>query len=586
MNVLDYLRKQFAVALAPMTPKAADYALHVRPAQDPKFGDYQANCAMPLKGELGGNPRDIAQRIIDGLPNRNDFAAIEIAGPGFINMRLADDFLVKHLAAVATSEALGVDPLEATKTIVIDFSSPNVAKPMHVGHLRSTIIGDALARIHRALGWKVITDNHLGDWGTQFGMLIYGWRHLRDQAAAQVDPLGELARLYKAVNKLSEEDPQVAKAARQETAKLHEGDPENLALWQEFMPWCLADLQRIYDRLGIRFDLQLGESYYQPMLASVVEELTKAGIAEPSEGAVCVFFWHPTKKDEDGKSVPAMAPMIVRKADGAFTYATSDLACIRYRAKELHPDVVLYVVDDRQSLHFEQLFTTAKRWGYETNLVHVAFGTITGKDGKPFKTREGTTVGLSDLLDEGVSRSLAKLEELAEERSDVPQEEWPKIAEAVGIGAIKYADLSQNRASDYVFDWDKMISLQGNTSTYLQYVYARNRSIFRRGEVDAAALLAAKPTPILGHPSERALALALLAYPESLAQAAADYKPNVLTSYLFELANRYNSFFRDCPVLKAESDALRQSRLLLCELTARIIRQGLDLLGIQTVERM
>lgn len=589
MNALEYLRRQFTVSLSALTPKGAEYAHHVRAAQDAKFGDYQANCAMPLKAELGGNPREIAQRIIDGLPNREDFASLEIAGPGFINMRLADDFLARHAGLLLQDPRLGVEMPDSPSTMVIDFSSPNVAKPMHVGHLRSTIIGDALARIHRALGWTVVTDNHLGDWGTQFGMLIHGWRHLRDEANAQKDPLGELARLYRLVNQLSEENPEVARAARLETAKLHEGDPENLALWNQFIPWCLEDLERIYHRLDITFDHQFGESFYQPMLKDVVEELKKKGLAEESDGAVCVFFRDPSGKlDDEGKPVMIMAPTIIQKADGAFTYATSDLACIRHRVDTFHPDVIVYVVDDRQSLHFEQLFLTAKRSGFDqVKLVHVAFGKITGKDGKPFKTREGGTVGLGALLDEAVTRSLAKLEEIAKDRGEeeqLPREEWQRVAETVGIGAVKYADLSQNRASDYVFDWDKMISLQGNTATYLQYVYARNRSIFRRGKIDPDGLPSA--SLLLEHPSERALALALVGYPEALAQAAADFKPNVLTHYLFELANRYNSFFRDCPVLKAPSEAVRASRLLLCELTARTIRQGLSLLGIATVERM
>ena len=585
MNVLEHLRQLFATALEPLTDRPTEYSRHVRPAQEARFGDYQANCAMPLRAELGGNPRQIAQQLVDALPDRWIFSSIEIAGPGFVNLRLTDAFLTDRLSALFGDDRLGIPTLSAPKTMVVDYSSPNVAKPMHVGHLRSTIIGDALARIHRELGWTVHSDNHLGDWGTQFGMLIYGWRQLRDKRLAEQNPLQELARLYKLVNSQAEQDPQLANAVRAETAKLHNGDFDNLELWKRFIPWCLADLSRIYDRLDIRFDYQLGESYYQPMLADTVAKLLAAGIAEESDGAICVFFPDASgKTDENGKPVQRMAPTIVQKADGAFTYATSDLACIRYRLEQWTPDVIVYVVDDRQSLHFQQIFEIAHLTGHQNvELVHVAFGKITGKDGKPYKTREGGTVGLEALLDEAVTRARAVVDEAS---PDLSQSERQAIAEVVGIGAVKYADLCQNRLSDYVFDWDKMITLNGNTATYLQYVYARNRSIFRKGEVDPAALASSNPSITVTHPCERALAMSLLRYPESLEQAARDYRPNILTNYLFELANSYNSFFRDCPVLKAPSESMRASRLALCELTARTIKHGLWLLGIQTVERM
>jgi arginyl-tRNA synthetase len=585
MNVLEFVRRQFVVALRPLTSNVAEFVQHVRPAQDPKFGDYQANCAMPLQRELREKPRAIAERIVDGLPDRTLFDSIEIAGPGFINLRLGHGFLADQLKGLLSAKRLGLDPVSPPTTLVIDYSSPNVAKPMHVGHLRSTIIGDALARMYRALEWTVHSDNHLGDWGTQFGMLIHGWRTLRDDQRARERPLEELCRLYPLVNQMAEANEQVAAAARAETAKLHDGDPDNIALWQQFMPWCLDDLQRIYDRLDIRFDHQLGESFYQPMLAAVVEELLQKGIAVESEGAICVFFPDPEgKRDESGQIVQLLPPAIIRKADGAFTYATSDLACIRYRVNEFKPNVIAYVVDDRQSDHFRQLFATARRMGYENvQLVHIAFGKITGKDGKPFKTREGGTIGLADLLDEAVARA----QKVVDENSpDIDPEERRKIAETVGVGAVKYADLCQNRVSDYVFDWDKMISLNGNTSTYLQYVYARNRSIFRKGQVDPGELTAHPPAIDLRHASERALGMELLRYPESVTQAALDFKPNLLTNYLFELANVYNSFFRDCPVLRAETAELRSSRLALCELTARTIKAGLALLGIGVVDRM
>lgn len=585
MNVLQYLQQQVSQSVAALTPRHADYREMVRPANDPKFGDYQINCAMPLQKELGGKPRDIAQKVVDGLPDRDVFSSVEIAGPGFINLRLSDSFLVDQLRKRRTDPRLGlVHPVEVRR-LVIDFSSPNVAKPMHIGHLRSTIIGDALCRIHRALGWTVHSDNHLGDWGTQFGMLIYGWRNLRDEAAAQSDPLGELARLYRLVNQLSETDESIAKAARQETAKLHAGDPDNLALWKQFMPWCVADLDRIYNRLDVRFDHTLGESFYQPMLADTVADLMARGIAEESQGAIVVFFPDPDGKvDKDGNPIPLLPPAIIRKADGAFTYATSDLACLKYRVETFHPDVIAYVVDDRQSDHFRQIFAIARKWGLaNVELRHVEFGKITGPDGKPYKTRAGGTVGLSDVLDESVARARRIVEENS---AELPSEERRRIAEVVGPGAVKYGDLSQNRSSDYVFDWDKMISLTGNTATYMQYAYTRTRGILRKAGMEADALRELDLPVLIGTPTERSLALGLVRYPEAVAQAAADFKPNILTAYLYDLANRFSAFFRDCPVVQAETEELRRSRLGLCLLTGDTIHAGLHLLGIQTIDRM
>jgi arginyl-tRNA synthetase len=585
MNTIQSVRRLFAASISRMGVDPAPYLHHVRVAQNPKFGDYQVNCAMPLAKELRAKPRDVAQKLIDGLPSTSEFETIKVEGPGFVNLRLSGAFVRGRLASLWSDPRLGVCPIPAPRTMVIDYSSPNVAKPMHVGHLRSTIIGDALARIHRALGWNVIADNHLGDWGTQFGMLIYGWRNLRDETAAKDRPLQELARLYKTVNALAETNEEIARACRAETARLHAGNPENLALWEKFMPWCLADLETMYRRLDVRFDCQYGESRYQPMLADVVARLKSLGVAEESDGAVCIFFPDPTGAvDDEGKVRSELPPTIIQKSDGAFTYAASDLACIQFRVETFHPDVIVYVVDDRQSLHFQQVFAAARKWGYvDVELRHVAFGKITGKDGRPFKTREGGTIGLETLLDEAVERARRVVDENSPDLSD---EERASIAEVVGLGAVKYADLSQNRLSDYVFDWDKMISLQGDTAAYLQYVYARNRSIFRKGGVDPGVLDPSAQELSLDHPSERALAIALLQFGEAVAQAAEEYKPNVLTRWLYDAADAYNGFFRDCRVLQAETDALRRSRLVLCELTARMIRRGLELLGIRVVERM
>ncbi|MBY0587957.1 arginine--tRNA ligase [bacterium] len=585
MNTIDLVRQAFVSPLGQLVESPAEYLSLIRATQDAKFGDYQANMAMPLAKTLKRKPRDVADEIVKTLPVGGDFESIDVAGPGFINIKLSKSFLQWRLTEQWKSPTVGITPIDATKTIVVDYSSPNVAKPMHVGHLRSTVIGDAIARTYRALGWRVLSDNHLGDWGTQFGMLIYGWRNLRDETLAQESPIQELARLYKLVNRMGEDDANLARACRDETAKLHEADADNLALWNQFMPWCLADLGKMYDRLGIAFDMQLGESFYQPMLADVVTSLTTKRLAEVSDGAICVFFPDPSGKvDEEGKPIALLPPTIIKKTDGAFTYATSDLACIKYRVEHFKPSVMVYVVDDRQSLHFQQLFSAARKWGFEkVGLVHVAFGKITGKDGKPYKTREGGTVGLESLLDEAVERARRVVDENSPE---LPESERAHVAEIVGIGAVKYADLSQNRQSDYVFDWDKMISLQGNTATYLQYVYARNRSIFRKGEIDPASLDPGQTEITLDHPSERALAIKLIQFGEAVTMSAEDYRPNVITSYLFDLANAYNGFFRDCRVLKAESEPLRKSRLILCEITARTIRQGLDLLGIKTVDRM
>jgi arginyl-tRNA synthetase len=490
---------------------------------------------------------------------------------------------------------------------------------MHVGHLRSTIIGDALARLLCFLGHRVSTDNHLGDWGTQFGMILWAWKHHRDQGAYEADPVGELARLYRLaqgaikagethaanlakvwaleeqgktaeaaalfdklfgktgltraeVEGLVERGRLVDQAARDETARLHVDDPESLALWKQFMPHCLAALGRVYDRLDVHFDEQLGESAYHDRLAGVVAELQDRGLAVDSEGAVCVFV--------EGIA----APFIIRKSDGAFNYATTDLATIKYRQEHFRPDVILYVVDHRQGDHFRQLFDVARRWGYgDLVLEHVAFGTVMGQDRRPFKTREGDVVGLESLLDEAVARARQVVDENS---PDLDPEARRQVAEVVGIGAVKYADLSQNRTSDYVFDWDKMLALDGNTAAYMQYAYARNRSILRKGEVDEQGLRAEPPLPELNTPQERALAVQLLRFAETLDSAVADYRPNLITAYLWDLCKTYSGFFENCPVLKAETPALREGRLLLCDLTARVIQRGLDLLGICTVERM
>ncbi len=572
MNVLNRLRTIFGSAL----PEGADRAAFekaVRPATDPKFGDYQANGCMTLAKAMGRKPRDLAQELASTLDLMPMAGPPEIAGPGFLNIRLNEEWVAACLGDLLVDEHLGLNPPDRVKTVVIDFSSPNVAKPMHVGHLRSTVIGDSLARIIAANGHQVVRDNHLGDWGSQFGMILWGWKNARDEDRYAIDPVGELARLYRLVqDRIKARDSSVEDAARGETAKLHAGDAENRALWDQFMPHCLGAIQAMYDRLGIRFDVQLGESFYDPQLASVVADLREKGLAVESDGAIVVHV----EQTE--------APFIVRKTDGAFTYATTDLATIQYRVQTWHPDQVLYVVDHRQGDHFKQLFEVARKWGYDAiDLEHVAFGTILGQDRRPFKTREGDVVGLESLLDEAIAEALKVVNENSPELDPVEREQ---VAVVVGMGAIKYADLSQNRISDYVFDWQKMMAMNGNTGTYLQYAYARIQSIFRKGETAPERIRQQRPTIALSHPAERALGVRLLRLPEVLELAYSELKPNILTDYLFDLANAFSTFYQECPVLKAESADRRDSRLALCDLTARILKFGLNLLGIDVVDRM
>jgi arginyl-tRNA synthetase len=635
MNLLHRLQQTFHAALAGLVPDPAPYVAQVKPAQDARFGDYQANCAMPLAKTLGRKPRDVAQELLQRLDLGDWLESPEIAGPGFINLRVRKDWLGQQLQQQAQDERLGVECATPVQTIVIDYSSPNVAKPMHVGHVRSTIIGDALARLFRFLGHRVITDNHLGDWGTQFGMLLYGYKHFRDEAALKADPVREMVRLYVHVRKLidpiekfeeaekarkkrvkkdkkgtaEQAEPEVRfsseelakarevrQAVRQETVKLHAGDAENDQLWQQFMPWCLAEIEQAYQRLDVKFDHMHGESFYNPMLPEVVADLLARGIAEESQGAVVIPALA-NDGEEEGTETDE-PPAIIRKSDGAFTYTTSDLATIRYRLKEWKPAAILYVVGLPQSFHFKSLFEAARRAGYDrvdgkqVDLRHVAFGSVLGQDRKMFKTREGGTIELESLLDEAVQRAEQNYELTRQERiargEEVPNisNEERRIAEAVGVGAVKYADLLQNRESDYVFDWDKMLAMDGNTATYMQYAYVRIRGIFRKSEEDPQAYRRQPPLPLLEQPEERALALQLLRFEETLQNAAAEYKPNLITAYLWDLAKSFNDFYQKHQVLKADTPELRRSRLLLCDLTARAIRQGLQLLGIQTVERM
>lgn len=544
----------------------------VKPTADPKFGDYQANGIMALAKSAGRNPRRMAEDVAARLDPAAIPATWDIAGPGFINFRLDPEWLGRTLLAAALDERLGVEPAAAPETVVIDFSAPNVAKSMHVGHIRSTILGDALARVLRFLGHTVVTDNHLGDWGTQFGLLIAGSRELRDPDAYARDPLAEMERIYRETQTRARSDAGMADRARRELAKLQQGDADNTALWTEFMQVSRQAFERLYARLGVDFDHWLGESFYDPMLADVVRDLRERGIARVSDGAVCVFF-----DDAD----LADAPFLIQKRDGAFLYATTDLATIKYRIETFRPDRIVYVTDSRQRLHFRQLFAAARRWGYDATLEHVWFGTILGSDGTPIKTREGEPIKLAGLLDEAERRALEIVRTKNPHLSAAAQ---ARVAQVVGIGAVKYADLMQNRTADYRFGWDKLLALDGNTAPYLQYAYARIRSIFRKGDLDdwhPDAGLAVR----LEAPEELALAKQMVRFGDVLLEVERAYKPNLLATFLYELATRFNLFYQSHPVLKAPAER-RPTRLLLSALTARYLHTGLDLLGIETVDAM
>jgi arginyl-tRNA synthetase len=542
----------------------------VSPATDPRFGDYQSNAALILAKQLGENPRALAQKILDSYDGWDLCEPPTIAGAGFINFTLRPEAVATKTAALLRDERLGVEKAPTPKRIVIDFGSPNVAKPMHVGHIRSTVLGDALARIASFLGHEVIRDNHIGDWGTQFGMVIYGWKHLLDRAALERDPIAELVRIYKETNAQATSDPKVREAVKEELVKLQAGDPENFSIWKETVDLSLKEFERAYEVLDIHYDIQRGESFYNDRLPQVVERLLKAGIAQESEGAICVFF----------PDIPELGdkPAIIRKSDGGFNYTTTDIATVDYRVQDLKADTVWLVVGAPQILHFKQIIAIARREGYTADFHHITFGSILGENRKLMKTRSGENVALRDLLDDAVQRARKIIEE---KNPDLSESEKVEIAQKVGIGAVKYYDLSQYRMTDYIFSWDRMLSFQGNTAPYLQNAYVRIRSIFRKAGEEFV-----EPAQIaLGAPEEKTLALKLSQFAEIVPAVLNDFRPNILANYLYELANSFHAFYEACPVLKSEEPA-RSSRLALCELTGRTLRQGLHLLGIKVPEKM
>ena len=659
MLILKAIRERFRAALQGMLedPKLVEASLErIVPSRESHLADYQANIAMPLQKVLGKPPIEIAQGVIDRLKLDDICSLVSIAGGGYINLRLSPEWLAGQLEGAYRDSRLGVTLADPPKTVVIDYSSPNVAKPMHVGHIRSTVIGDAISKVMRFLGHRVISDNHLGDWGTQFGMIIYGYKHFRNEKEYRKHPVAELSRLYRKVQAISayqealenqpkleqgvklaehrvtlceakvtatpndkkiakelaaakkglesareeqqanaskiqagqedadlmrevSEHPRIYEKVLAETAALHRGDRENMNLWNEFLPNCKEEIHTVYRRLAITFDHEYGESFYHDMLPAVVEDLFAKSMAVNSDGAVCVFL--------DGFD----APMIVQKQDGAYLYATTDLATAMFREREFSPDVSLYVVDHRQAEHFKKLFAVFGKIGLQhTDFRHVSFGTVMGPDGKPYKTRSGSVVGLESMLDEAVARAMEVAcdpNRLQVSGIELDDTEKKQIAETVGIGAIKYADLCHNRTSDYIFDMDKMVRLEGNTSAYIQYSYARIRSIFRRGDQKGWGKEVWETAPLrLIEPTEVSLALHLVRFEEVLQQSLVDYTPNLITEYLYELAKLFSSFYDQCSVLNADTQSEAYSRLKLSWIVAETLKCGLKLLGIGVVERM
>ena len=616
-------------------------APYVRPCPDPRHGDFQTNVALVHGKAMKANPAEVARQLAEVIFVRDIAEKPEIAGPGFLNFRLKPEYLAEQVAQRLADDRLGIPPVAQPETIVIDYSGPNIAKEMHVGHLRSTILGDALARIYCFLGHKVIADNHLGDWGTGFGMILLGYKREGDPALLQTDPFGHLEKIYQKIqaeikaeekayrDKVYDEalrtlptgdyqsdeakrradeavksfDSLTNVAAKNELVKLQQGDAENRRLWEEFRKFSMDALDVIYQRLGVQFDYTLGESFYNDMLPRVVDDLMARFIARESKGAVAIFSdgQMPPKEDpflvsENGEFRDN--PLIVRKSDGGYNYATTDLATIGYRHEQFKANRVVYVVDGRQQMHFRQLFAAAKRWGYDgMKLEHVWFGTILGPDKKPMKTKEGDNVKLKALLaeaedraakilEEKLSAQQARLEEKAGDdtparRIEMAEHQRAALARIVGLGALKYADLAQNRNLDYVFNWDKLLAFDGNTAPYVQNAYVRTRAIFRKAGLEQAP--AAKVT--LAEPAEVALAAKLLDFSDSLSLAAEEYRPHYLCLYLFDLATLFHRFYESCPVLSA-AEGVRESRLVLCDLTGRTLRQGLNLLGIGVMEQM
>jgi len=572
MTITDRLSTWAAEAFAQAFPDT-DYdfsGISVVATANPEFGDFQCNDAMVLAKVLRNPPRKIAETLVEKAKRPAWLTKLEVAGPGFINITLDNDWLASHLQDLGNDARLGAPAVGDGKTIIVDYSSPNVAKPMHIGHIRSTIIGNSIDRMHRFLGYKVLSDNHLGDWGTQFGIIIMGYRHFADEEALKQAPVEELERVYVKSYEESKKDEAWLTQCRQELVKLQAGDPENTALWRQFVELSLNEFNHIYDRLGVSFDLVRGESYYNDRLESVVKLLEERELASESEGATVVFL--------DNEKLPVC---IVRKSDGGFNYATTDIATVMSRIEDFNPDKIVYITDERQQLHFRQFFTICRKLGYDTQLEHVWFGLMRLPEGA-FSTRQGNVIKLEALLDEAESRAYSILEQSG---SRMPEARKREIARAVGIGAVKYADLSQNPQTSVTFTWEKAMALDGNSGPYLQYAYARIASVrdkyterFPEENLEAYPLTFSEPI-------ERTLALKLIQFPETVIRAAHGYKPSTIADYLYDLAQTYSTFYQTVPFLKA-ARGVRESRVKLCGIVALVLGTGLDLLGIQTPERI
>ena len=570
LRIEKYIEEVFMTAIHKLYPDKELKPIEISIATNEKFGDFQTNFAMMNSKIIGGNPRKIAEEIVNEIGTCNHLIEkLEIAGPGFINIFLKDEYLGEYVSKM-TTEKFEYTELNTKGDVIIDYSSPNIAKRMHIGHLRSTIIGDAVKRLYNFLGYHTVADNHIGDWGTQFGKLIIGYRKWLDKEAYEKNPIEELERVYVEFSKESENDPSLDDLAREELKKLQDGDKENYALWQEFIKVSLDEYNKLYNRMGITFDTYYGESFYHNMMPAVLDELVEKGLAVEDQGAKVVFF---DEKDN-------LHPCIVQKKDGAFLYSTSDIATVKFRKENYDINRLIYLTDERQQDHFKQFFKITEMLGWDIEKVHIWFGIMRFADGV-FSTRKGNVIRLEQLLDEGKKRALEVIEEKNPSLSD---EEKNNIAEVVGVGAIKYADLSQNRQSPIIFEWDKVLSFEGNTAPYLQYSYARIQSIKKKAE-EMGKVITSDTKIVIKDKIERNLVTFLTLFPTMVLKAGETYKPNLLTDYLFDLAKKFNTFYNACPILNQEDEVLL-SRLLIADRTAEILRQGLDLLGIKTVDRM
>ncbi|HBM3018570.1 TPA: arginine--tRNA ligase [Klebsiella michiganensis] len=577
MNIQALLSEKVSQALI-AAGASADCEPQVRQSAKVQFGDYQANGVMAVAKKLGMAPRQLAEQVLSHLDLSGIANKVEIAGPGFINIFLDPAFLAENVSSALKSERLGVAQPQA-QTVVVDYSAPNVAKEMHVGHLRSTIIGDAAVRTLEFLGHKVIRANHVGDWGTQFGMLIAYLEKQQQENAGEM-ALADLEGFYREAKKHYDEDEAFAERARSYVVKLQGGDEYFREMWRKLVDITMSQNQLTYNRLNVTLtrDDVMGESLYNPMLPGIVADLKAKGLAVESEGATVVFLDEYKNKEGEPMGV------IIQKKDGGYLYTTTDIACAKYRYENLHADRVLFYIDSRQHQHLMQAWTIVRKAGYVPDSVpleHHMFGMMLGKDGKPFKTRAGGTVKLADLLDEALERARRLV---AEKNPEMPADELEKLANAVGIGAVKYADLSKNRTTDYIFDWDNMLAFEGNTAPYMQYAYTRVLSVFRKADIDESALAAAPV--VITEEREAQLAARLLQFEETLTVVAREGTPHVMCSYLYDLAGLFSGFYEHCPILSAESEETRNSRLKLALLTAKTLKLGLDTLGIETVERM